>query len=534
MTMTFDARLRSVSILFLVLYVGAAQVLAETGKSRRNDFRPVRHATLSITASEAQRHVDILASEQFQGRKTGTPGQWLAAKYIANEFSEYGLLPVADDSTYYQKFEIMHVDLQRAALALLPEKRGEKPLAFKLKSDFIPTRLTGENNLNAPVVFAGYGITAPEFNYDDYSNIDVRQKIVLVLRHEPREHDPRSIFDGAKLTRHGEMEAKVRNAIRRGALALLMVTDPNSNHVSMAPRGYWPSVHGNGLQRKRWELNTAPELRQFPVIWISDKVANKLLQPHGHSLGRLQRQIDKSMTSHSMALGKRLLHVEVALQKEVHSTQNVIGLFRGNDPILQREAVVVAAHYDHLGVKDGKIFFGADDNASGTAGILEIAEAFTEMMLKPRRSILFIAFAAEEMGLLGSRFYVDHATTSLQDIVSMINLDMISRNQEDNLTIIGSKHSPELHQLTILANTEIGFTLHYDGEQYFDRSDQANFARHDIPVIFYNTQVHADYHRPTDSADKINPNKLARVARLAFLVSWKVANLEDRPSFIRF
>ena len=222
------------------------------------------------------------------------------------------------------------------------------------------------------------------------------------------------------------------------------------------------------------------------------------------------------------------------LKKEVQKTQNVVGFLQGTDPKLRDEVIVIGAHYDHVGMKNGRIFNGADDNASGTAGLLEIAEAFSEMSIRPRRSILFAAFSAEELGLLGSKFYVENPVKPLKKTVAMINLDMISRNLANKVSVIGSNRSRELHEINIAANDEIGLDLVYNGERYFSRSDQANFAKYKIPVIFYNTDAHPDYHRPTDTPEKINAEKLARIARLAFLVAWEISNSNTRPTYGRF
>lgn len=217
--------------------------------------------------------------------------------------------------------------------------------------------------------------------------------------------------------------------------------------------------------------------------------------------------------------------------EDILKTQNIIAMQPGRDPELSKEAVIIGAHFDHLGKKNGKIYFGADDNASGIAGLLEIAEAFSRMPIKPLRTIIFIAFTAEELGLLGSDHYVKNPTFPLKKTVAMINLDMISRNEPNNVTVIGSNRSPGLDALNKAANEEIGLTLEYGGEGYFTRSDQYSFARHDIPVIFYNTKSHKDYHRNTDISEKINPEKIARISRLAFLLAWQVANMNERPVY---
>lgn len=513
-------------LLFSLFVVGYS---AETGK--RNDlysFDAARLGMLSITAVESKHHVNILASDEFQGRGSGTAGQWLAAKYIATEFVHYGLKPAGNDQRYYQDFEIVHRDLGATRLVI---ERGTQQIDFSLKSGYIPFSFTGENDLEAEIVFAGYGITAPEHSYDDYRDIDVRGKLVLVLRHEPRENDATSVFNGKRLTEHATFENKARNAQRHGAVGMLLVTDPNG-HENLAPQGYWPRFLRRADGRGKWQLATKTDFPDFPAIWISGAAADEIVHDSGTTLPELQRSIDTTMQPASREIPGVRVGVSVELEVERRETQNVLGLLEGTDPDLRDEVVVVGAHYDHVGIINGLIHNGADDNASGTAGLLEIAEAFAELPRPPRRSVLFIAFSAEELGLLGSAFYVANPVIPLHKTVAMINMDMISRNEEDEVTVIGSKRSRELHELNIAANHEIGLTLKYDGERFFDRSDQANFARHRIPVIFYNADIHPDYHRPSDDSHKINPNKLARVARLAFLVAWKVADSSLRPRYM--
>ena len=503
-------------------------------KNETNDFTTARAAMLSITVPESQFHVTTLAAPRFQGREAGKPGQWLAAKYLATEFSNYGLLPGGDGRTYYQNFHLERTDLKHAKLWLEIGKTPAGKMAFTLKSDFIPFNFTGENRLTAPVVFVGYGITAPEYNYDDYWSIDVRGKIVLVLRHEPQENNPQSVFAGTELTNHALFQEKARNARAHGAAAMLLVSDPANEHDRLEPQGYWPSFNPGKIIPQPWQLQNKNKHDRFPAIWIDIRIAGAILAGSGKSLLDIQQSIDRSLQPMSFAVPNLRVHVDLALKKDLRQTQNVLALVKGADPELNDEVVVVGAHYDHVGIRHEQIHPGADDNASGTAGLLEIAEAFSELQGQVRRSVLFIAFSAEELGLLGSQFYVNHPVLPLEQTAAMINLDMISRNVDNEVTVIGSNRSPELHAWNLAANQEIGLTCKYDGEHFFNRSDQANFAKHKIPVLFYNTDVHEDYHRPTDVPEKINAEKLTRITRLAFLVAWEIANADQRPRYRRF
>lgn len=523
------------AILMVLLFISSVLVteLADAASGNKTSaFLLVRMANRSITGHEAQFHVDVLASDKLQGRETGKPGQWLAAKYIADEFSKYGLQTIGSGHKYYQDFQLERRDLDEAGFWLeYVTHQSHNRIRFSLKDDFIPFEFTGENKVTASLVFAGYGITAPEYNYDDYQDIDVQGKIVLVLRHEPQENNPQSIFAGTRLTKHSHFEKKAQNAWSHGARGLLLVTDPAGGHHTLLPQGSWPSLESNGKRAQRWRFRRSKSQERFPVAWISLDAALKILANSHTSLRDLQIAIDKSLKPKSFEIQNVTAHLRVSLKKEVRKTQNVLGLLEGSDPDLKHEVVVVGAHYDHLGLIRGKVHHGADDNASGTAGMLEVAEAFSEIPVKPRRSILFIAFTAEELGLLGSKFYVNHALFPLEDTVAMLNLDMISRNAPNEVSVIGANRSPELHDINIAANKLIGLDLKYNGEKYFSRSDHANFAKHRIPVLFYNTEGHSDYHRATDLPQKVNAEKLSRIARLTFLVAWEIANSDRRPTY---
>ena len=513
---------------FLAAYSGIA------GKHPSYNFSAARVAMYSITAAESRSHVDRLASVEFKGRETGSIGEWLAAKYIAREFAKYGLLPAGDDGSYFQYFQVERGALKAATL--LVTKTGPPDntrRAFSLKHDFVPFSFTGENSIVGSVVFAGYGITAPEYQYDDYQKLNVKDKIVLVLRHEPQENDPKSVFAGAQLTHHAHFEEKARTALAHGAAGMLLVSDPASGHESLEPQSYWPSQRNDRWAPRSWQLTPNEGLESFPAMWIRVEVAEEILKSADEKLAELQQSIDRTGQPHSLEIANLRVQLTIDLESDTRRTQNVIGFLKGSDPQLRDEAVVVGAHFDHIGVINDRIYRGADDNASGTSGLLEIAEAFAELSGHHRRSVLFIAFSAEEMGLLGSEFYVKEPFVPLPKTVAMLNLDMIGRNAENEVTVIGSRFSPELNEINVAANEEIGLHLKYNGEHFFNRSDQANFARQNIPVLFYNTDSHEDYHRPTDVPEKIISEKVSRIARLAFLVAWETANADERPSYIQ-
>ena len=489
------------------------------GPKASYDFLPVHPAMRSITTSESLHHVQVLASAPFGGRGTGTTGQWLAAKYIANEFRTYGLEPAPGCQTFYQPFSIARSHGTKSARLTSTTTGGHETL--RPGTDFIALQLSGAGDVRAEVVFAGFGMTVAEHDYDDYAQIDARGKIAVVLNYEP----------GFLANRHPGLAArgkstrlnKLMNAKRHGAVGIILIDVPSSQ----------PSTSASLRNRRgvQWQVAPYAAWADFPVMWVSAAGVAKLLQSQTQFVLDAANALADTQRPRSLALEGVTLAMKVDGRRDIFETQNVVAFVPGYDTRLKHEVVVVGAHYDHLGKKHGKIYPGADDNASGTAALLEIAQAFGETGIATRRSVLFVAFAGEELGLLGSQFYVNHPLVPLQQTVAMINLDMIGRNARDELTVIGTDRSPELQRINQAANREIGFELLYNGERYFDRSDQMYFAKNRIPVIFYYGGTHPDYHSSTDTADKVDGTKLARVARLAFLVTWKVAELDSRPTF---
>lgn len=515
-------RIGSLALCILAFSIGVAS------SANIFDFSFARRAMLSITSQETLEHITILASDRFEGRGAGTSGGKLAASYVSEQFSKAGLLPAGDNGKFYQSFSITSNRLEDISFTLSSSGSTTK---LKHNQDFALFYFTGANVIATQIVFAGYGITAPEYGYDDYADLDVKGKIVLLLRHEPRENEDGIAFEGKAPTIHALFEEKARNAWQHGAAGMLVVTDPLGGHKSLRPGNLGLLMNGKGTNEAKWQLAFDPSLKNFPSLWVSGEVAEKILLQNGLDLKKMQLSIDRYLEPNSRPLPATRARIQVRYRKAMRTTQNVVAWLPGSDPDLRDEVVVVGAHYDHVGIQNGRIHNGADDNASGTSGLIEIAEAFASIKGRHRRSLLFIAFSAEELGLLGSAYYVEHPRMPLNKTIAMINLDMISRNHPDEVSVIGSNRSPELHEINIRANEEIGLRLFYDGENYFYRSDQANFAKHDIPVLFYNTKEHQDYHRPSDDTSKVNPEKAAKIARLAFLVAFRLANGNDQPTF---
>ncbi|MFQ5605884.1 MAG: M28 family peptidase [bacterium] len=496
--------------------------------------QPSRTALNSIKPSDVRTYIDFLASDSLKGRNTPSPGLNQAAAFIAEQFERLGLQPLNGD--YYQTFHMNKVYLGKENyLKIIDAQNTEHN--FKIKREFMPFEYTANKAVEGELVFAGYGITAPEYQYDDYANVQVEGKIVLVLRHEPGEKDSSSVFDGAKNSDFAKMQTKVENAIEHGAIGLIMVTDP-VNHRSLRPRGFpWPSLYKNLPNQAIPYTLALMESKKIPVVHVG-KAFVKQIFGSVDSLKSLQTKIDGAMRPNSFVISNLKAALKTTTDVQSEATQNVVALLEGSDAVLKKQAIVIGAHYDHVGTKLGKIksgedyiFNGADDNASGTVGLLEVAEAFT-LAEPPQRSVIFIAFAGEEKGLFGSRFYVEKPLWPISKTKAMLNMDMIGRNAGDQVTIVGFSRSPDLNEINTEENKKIGLKLEYNGEQFFRRSDQYQFARKGIPVLFYNTGEHEDYHKVSDNPDKINEGKVAMIARLVFRTAWRAANTNQSFQYI--
>ncbi|HEY0194776.1 MAG TPA: M20/M25/M40 family metallo-hydrolase [Kofleriaceae bacterium] len=490
---------------------------------------------------EAQLHADIgfLASDELRGRLSLQPGDDVAASWLAWQFALAGLEPVATDAqgqpSFLQAVPIVEYrgDAQATELTL---HRGGKQTAWHTPD--ISGAFAQDVDLDAPVVFAGYGITAPGLGYDDYAGLDAKGKIVLVFEHEPQETDRASIFNGDGNTSHATAYVKLRNAEAHGALAVLIAPEPSHNHPSAqevrARIGHQVEHAANPISSQV----LANEPPHIPSMVISRDVANALLATSDRPADALQRAIDKELKPQSSLLADTAVHLHLHDKtRRTASSWNVVGLVQGSDPALAAETVIISGHHDHDGDSDGKIWHGADDNASGTVGVLELARAFAAASIKPKRSILFVVFAAEERGLLGAYYLASHPLRPLATTRAMINFDMIGRDEEpspqtdglieipadthNRLNLIGAGYSPDYKRIVEQQNQQLGLVLddRFDHESALNtlfRSDQFPFLLRGIPAFWWFTGFHRDYHHPSDTADKIDYAKMSKILKLAY------------------
>lgn len=500
-------------------------------------------------------HLKFLSSDFLEGRETGKEGQKLAASYIASTFERLGLKPMGDSGTYFQKFLVKERWVGMGSeIAMHYANNGQKAAESLIRDMlfedffFFPRQLVpSADTIRAGVVFAGYGINDQSaYSYNDYAGLDAKGKIVVVLGGEPQERDSTSIFNGLLPTRWSNPITKRTAAVEAGAIALLIVADRGSRgSIAEQSEGFSESIVSNAMSliQPNAQNDSRPLPPPLPMVFISSDVASNLLARSGKTIGQLQDEIDRTCKPHSLAAEGTTAGIFIDLHEDTLTSENVCGLLEGRDKKLRDEAVIFSAHYDHLGIApDGDVYNGADDNASGTSGVLGLAEAFSRNPLKPRRSLMFILFSGEEKGLLGSNFYADHPALPLNRMIANINMDMIGRidpkyekeKNPDYVYVIGSdKISPELDRILKQENkATVNLALDYtyndedDPERFYYRSDHYNFARNGIPIAFFFTGLHADYHEPSDTVDKINFERLSKIAKLVFGIGWKVGNLD--------
>jgi Zn-dependent M28 family amino/carboxypeptidase len=512
-----------------------------------------------IREADLRADLTFVASGALQGRMSLQPGDDASVEWIAAEFAKAGLQPAATDAkgqpSFLQPVPLIEYRGNAAANGLtLRIGTAEKTWAEQSwKAPDVIGGFRDDVDLTAPLVFAGFGVTAPGVGYDDYKGLDVAGKIVLVLEHEPQENDPRARFGGTGNTRYATNRVKALNAQAHGAVAVIVMAEPNRKHPSNLER-----VNRIGGSAKRvpplpGQALTGDELR-IPVLTVSDAVAAQLLTKAGLTPQALQAAIDKDFAPQSRQLPDTTVSIHLENTQRLRGTSaNVVGLLPGSDPTLSAETVIISAHHDHDGMAGPEIWHGADDNGSGTVGVVALARAFMANPARPKRSILFAVFAAEERGLLGAYHMAMHPLRPLATTRAMINFDMIGRNEApsdqttglieipadttNRLNLIGASYSPDYDRTVRAANKSVGLDLddrfdHENALNVFFRSDQFPFVLKDIPAMWWFTGFHPDYHHTTDTADRINYAKMAKIVRLAYLSAWRFASDAAGPAFV--
>lgn len=474
-------------------------------------------AASPFSADRYLAHVKYLASDALQGRATGSRGLDKAERYIEKAFREAGLQP-AGTRGYRQPFTVT----TRTSLA--PGNTIRFAGQAVKSTDFIPLDMTSSRQVRAPVAYVHYGITAPEYHYDDYAQLNVTGKVVVILRYEPQEFDDHSIFQGRSYTRHAGIDAKVTNAKLHGAVAVIIAAD----------RPIGPS---DGDKLATLDGNAAPHEAGIPVMQVRVAVVKEWIKSEGRDLEAMVRETDKSLTNQSFTFGAQHdLEVHANVKRTTSEVHNVLGYVPGET----EEYVVVGAHYDHIGLggrysmspsEAGHIHHGADDNASGTAALIELARQVAKEP-KRRRGVLFIAFASEELGLLGSAWWVENPTRPLAACDAMLNLDMVGRLRGEHLYLGGGASAKQFPDLIEQLRPSTPILLDAASDSTSAGSDHSSFLNKGIPALFFFTGLHGDYHRPSDTWDKINAAGAVQVLELLDQTLGRLAVDPERAEFV--
>jgi hypothetical protein len=512
----------------------------------------------SIRVADLKADLFFLAGDGFKGRLVGTPENAMAAEFVRSRFERAGLRPAGANDSFIQPVNLMAATLGRDNLLEVVDTGGAT-MRLRPEQDFYPQRFSASGHVRAPVVYAGFGITQPALSYDDYAGDRVKGRIALILEHEPGERDAASPFDGLVSAEAAVPIKKVLAAQERGAVGVLMVADvhnhPSATNFEAQARAFWPP---QPPRIDRFTLASWVDRVRIPVAQVSPALAAILVRGSGRSLAELAQAAETSRGFEAVALGGVEVSLTTSVDRHVVQDRNVLGYVEGSDPRLKDEVVIVSAHYDHEGADDLRVFNGADDDGSGTVALIEIAEAYglaAQAKQRPRRTVLFACWGSEERGpLLGSWAYTDAPVWPLERTVAVLNMDMIGRNEEvpvggggrftglevqtaesnrNAINLLGYTRTPDLSAVVERANASHGLELklRYDNNasNLLRRSDQWPFLQRGVPAVWFHTGLHPDYHTQYDRPEKINYEKMEKIARLVHHASWVLANQEARP-----
>lgn len=529
--------------------------------------------------------VKYLASDEMEGRGVGTKGLDLAADYIREQFEKAGLNVTAVNGGAFQNFTMTTGSRMKEPNTLVFNGPDQAKIELKLGEHFTPVSFSSAGKFNSDIVFCGYGIDATDKDYKDFAGVDVQGKIVIVMRREPRQGRPEEGLGGGhgRQSPHADLRSKVNQAAQHGAAAILLVDDPHSARADVDKRKQAATRQAEQVaeaavaleiakpddqaaqQQARQALSQATQQyqrvkaefekgesdqlmnygygghessRQLPILHITRKTCDELLKASlKKTLVELEREIDSDLKPRSAALAGWTATGETSVEKVVANVKNVIGVLEGEGP-LANETVVIGAHYDHVGrggansLSPGNqdIHNGADDNASGTGALIELARRFGAGP-KPERRIVFIAFTAEESGLIGSAHYCKEPVFPLENTIAMLNMDMVGRLSQGKLTVFGNGTAKHWNEMLESLKSAKAFQLSLQPEG-FGPSDHHSFYTKKIPVLHFFTGTHADYHRPGDDWDKLNSRGMEQVADLVEEIARHTIARKERPEYV--
>jgi aminopeptidase YwaD len=471
-----------------------------------------------ITAEEVKEHISYLASDSLKGRASGSKEIKDAADYITNEFKSYGLKPIFDGK-FLQEFPFVKT-IELTDNNSLSFSSGGKEIEPKLHEDYLTLPFSGNAVINGKLVFAGFGISAPDLKYDDYDGIDVKDKIVIVFRNTPEPKTPHSEFDA-----YSPLRKKASVARDKGAAGIIFVNPYDENMAAD--------------DLVEFDFDRGGSVTDFAVVDVKRNFIEEILKSEGINFKDIYNKIIETKQPASFDLKNSSANIKTEIKEVKAISWNVGGYLEGTDPELKKEWLIIGAHFDHLGMggegslyrgKEPQIHNGADDNASGTAGVMELAEKFASQKDKLKRSVAFFTFSGEELGLLGSNYLVNHMPFPVGEAITMINMDMIGRLKDSSLIVYGTGTSSDWKDILNKYNT-YGFKLSFNDEGY-GPSDQSSFYGAKIPVLFFFTGTHEDYHKPTDDTEKINFKGEEKVLDYVYDIAMDIDNIPERPDYL--
>lgn len=551
-------------VLFLALFIALFSGRGEINSERVPE--KVKTGYLSIQAAHSRAYLSFLAADELEGRDTPSRGQTIARRYIESLYKTWGIIPAGDAQELNRSYEqrvpmiIKHfgegTSLEIITASSTQKFMAEKDFSYVMGVDFAGT-------ISGPVVFCGYGISAPDLGYDDFASVDLRNKIVLVAGGKPGGQRPDTPFNSPKHWarfegRRTPAENCARLLARKGAAALLVVDESFDHYVS--PHGYIRDARISSSSNRIFSPPLSVADPMVPTFWVSPRIAEALFLKVSKNFSQTVGKIDNELKPNSFALTGLEINIKIDLKQTVSACGNLLGMIEGSDPELKNEYIVIGAHLDHIGMtKDGYVFNGADDNGSGSVGVLQIARAMALNPEKPRRSIIFAHWTGEEKGLVGSRYFLKFPTIPVKNVAAYINLDMISHDcsldevkkeakmfhlPEDEIAHISgqpgkllrayiSAPSPELATKISQLNADfigldvvplLSFPMLGNSDHYF-------FAFERVPSVFFFTGGNEYAHTPLDTVERINAEKMAAVIRLAYLLAFSLGDEPNRLSW---
>ncbi len=535
------------TLLLITVVFGLAPAGAQQRRPAPRRSAPVSLAAQrgvdTISAAQMKDYLSFIASDEMEGRDTPSRGLDITAKFLATHLSRWGFKPAGDDGTFFQKM-VLRKDLLSTTETKV--QLNADPLVFG--DDYLPLNVSGD--VTAPMVFAGNGWFIKSKNLDPYKTVDPRGKIVVIFA--PLNALPRGITQADMTGKQGEdWMAPTAYALSKGAVGIVAV--PDFQYLANWDRNRRRLTDRAVSRVEKFQTMAGPQL---PGIIPAPRLASTLFIGEPRNAASIIDLAYSGQMPEPFALNpEKKLTLTIRTKSEPALTQNVVAVFEGSDPVLKNEYVALGAHYDHVGigapVNGDAIFNGADDDGSGTTALLAMAEALAKASSRPKRSVLFVWHTGEEKGLWGSRYFTQFPTIPLESIVTHINIDMIGRSKKEgdlnvrnrNLSgpneifVIGSRMmSTELGKLTETVNKQyLNLTYDYryddpaDPNRFFFRSDHIHYARKGIPIVFFFDGEHEDYHRPGDSVDKIDFQKMENITRTIYMMVWEIGNLKARP-----